>query len=122
MKLVSIPQVDTSFFDLYLPYPDALNSGGYLVPTPSGSVYTYSQIDLLIAGIESRYLGIKVNSLIDFFKDHLNRIADHKVYITVENNDLIDTFSIAFIKVLCSSDKDLLKMMLKNAPFTFGEI
>ena len=56
IKLVAIPMLDIVHLPLCLATPNVHNTGGYLVPTPSGSSYAYSPIDMLVAGIEAHRL------------------------------------------------------------------
>lgn len=116
MKLVAIPQVDIAALPLYLPSPTEFNTGGFLVPSPSGSFFTYSTIDLLVAGYTAAVRGEEVHDLVKYFDSFrdLTMVGEYFVYITYIK-DQIMTRSIAYIKNI---ETDL-SLMIRNAPLTF---
>ena len=127
MRLVATVNIDVEEFPLHLPPPDEISSGGFVVPyvdPVTGKVRTlpaYSNIDLLIAGLEAVRKGVIVYSLTNFFDVNRVMMSDHDVVITISSDAVINTWSIAQIKshILINKDGEMLRIMMKNAPLTF---
>lgn len=117
VRILSSVRVDVGEFPLRLPIPTPENSGGYL--TPIG--YTYSDIDLLVAGLEAVELKKDVTNLAQFFDSHRNMISMSKVKLTFSIDNEIYHESILCIKnrILATKNENLLTVMQKNAPLTF---
>lgn len=116
-RLVSFPMVDVAELPLHLPFPNEYNAGGYLVPSPSGSVYQYSPIDLLVAGIEASWTGEVVTNLCDWFYKNQHPTSTHMIHIILKLDNKIVSASLAELKdtkISC-----IQKVMLTNAPLTF---
>ena len=112
-------------FPLALPVANNINSGGYLLPVLKGnkweSTYSYSHIDLLVAGLEAYWLGVEVTNLSAFFDEHRVQYSCSKLYLAVKFDLEIKIKTIAEWKlVLVTQDNPELKQVLKkNAPLTF---
>lgn len=123
MNLVSMPVVDIRLLPLSLSLPDGINNGGYKIPNVSSFDHVYSPIDLLVAGIEALRRDIIVTSLVSFFDNNRDGCtSESEVFITLLDSNLdnsINTRPIAWIKQESKLDKDLYKLMLRNAPLTF---
>lgn len=111
MRLLAFPILDVGGFPLHLPAADAINSGGCL---SSGSVYCYSPIDLLAAGLEAVKHNLIVSDLVRFFDKYKVLDSFHEVYLTYENNKNIYTHSIARIR-----DMEIRDEFKKHAPLCF---
>jgi len=126
-KLITLPQVDVGEFNsLRLPTPDSVNSGGYLVPdlrNPINTIYIYSPIDLLIAGLESSYRGQIVDHLAKYFDSTRVMFAEDWVYLHIKNMHTGQIFvhSVASAKryIILTKDTDMVYSLKRNAPLTF---
>jgi hypothetical protein len=127
-KLVSMPQVDVGELPLQLPVPDSINTGGYCIPSPRGSLYIYSPIDLLVAGLEAYEKGEIVTDLTQFFdkcRGYVHSMFDVTLAVSsVGEGGLPPAIRskciaewIALIEIY--QNYDLFKVMLRNAPLTF---
>ncbi len=122
-KLISTVQGDVGELPVQLPVPDSINTGGFCIPTPSGSVYTYSQIDLLVAGLEGELTNQVIYNLVRFFDNYRGRsmLSEYRIYLTVRGPNFVTALSISEWKafILINKCEELLKVMRKNAPLTF---
>jgi len=122
-RLVSAVQVDAEGFPLRLPIPSMENTGGFLVPTPNGTTYNYSPIDILVAGLEAYKLGEEITNLPQFFDKHRRMYTMLLVHLTVLNTQTGQLLyrSVADYKYYIKLDnkEDLLKALRRNAPLTF---
>lgn len=116
-QMVSMPVVDISLLPLSLPVPDGINNGGYKLPNGN----EYSPIDLLVAGIEASRRNIIVTSLSSFFDKNRDGCSSESfVFVTLLGDDgNIGTYPISWIKHESKLDRDLYKLMARNAPLTF---
>lgn len=122
MKLVSSVQADIEAFPLCLPPPDGINNGGYCIPTPEGSMYAYSPIDILIAGLEASRLDITISDLPAFFCKKRVCFSANLVYVAIQGDDgFITSNSMQWWLLLAESQKskDLVRIFNKNAPLFF---
>jgi hypothetical protein len=124
-SLVVSPYASIGAFPLLsLPFPNCLNSGGYLIPTQDGVQYAYSNIDLLVAGLESEYRNISICDLSVFFRQNPIRISENDVvlYYRAEDSQVTIVNSIVKIKQIIKvyKDTELQKCMHRNAPLTFN--
>lgn len=123
VSLVSIPQVDISLLPLSLSAANGINNGGYKLPNINGVIHEYSPIDLLIAGIEAQRRDIIVTSLVSFFDNNRDGCSSESdVHVILLYSDLekyIKMYTIAQVKQEIKFDKNLYKLMLRNAPLTF---
>lgn len=128
-SLVSIPSVDVTGFPLlHLSVPDQFNTGGYCIPTDAGSVYVYSQIDLLVAGLESLHRNVNVYDLSKFFDLYRGTIMSSlsSVYLGYQISSIAYGDSIFYRPIIdiianiqYTRDEDFLNVLRKNAPLTF---
>jgi hypothetical protein len=122
-RLVSSVQIDVGEFPLHLPVPNSVNTGGYTIPSERGqSIYVYSQIDLLIAGLEADRMGYLVDNLGHFFDKFRFMMSDFDVFLAVKRDeDPIVTKSVGLWKaqILSTNNEALLQVLRRNAPLTF---
>ena len=115
VRLISSVLVDVGEFPLHLPVPTVDNGGGYLLPTG----YSYSPIDLLVAGLEAVRLNKQVYNLAQFFDTYRAMLSMSKICLTVQYNEQVIHESIFCLRVMCLENDKLLTVMRKNAPLSF---
>jgi hypothetical protein len=119
-KLVLIPQIDANEFPLYLPPPNSENSGGY-IKYNYGTIYDYSPIDIVVAGVEAIYRDELVTNLPNFFRKYPIRQSDTELVIGVKTDRLLIIDTISRLKTKLYLFDGLIQILRKNAPLTFKE-
>lgn len=92
------------------------------MPTPSGSIYAYSNIDLTVCCLGAYLLGKRIDHLLRFYIDNEPLFSEHFVYVSYLKGDALFSESISMIKTKCLSDTELLRVMNKNAPIIFRSL
>jgi len=135
MKIICTTLLDTSILDIFnLPEPSINNTGGFRTRlinenNVSSIVFSYSPIDLCVAGLTQYYLNNKsdnnghspivITNLSEWFIQNNDRIGEMWVTCTTLINGLIIAHNIIEWKILCKLDSRLHLLFKKNAPFTF---
>jgi hypothetical protein len=104
---------------LRLPPPNSLNGGGYYL---GSNIYSYSPIDLAVAGVECTKRCLVCTDLEKFFYQGYHALSENKLSMTIQHFDgYIETESISYFKkqIVIYKSKDILDLMIKNAPLTF---
>jgi hypothetical protein len=121
IKLASSIQIDMSLYPLNLPLPDGINNGGYMLP---GFGHAYSQIDLLIAGLEASNNQITIVNLTQFFDKYRLMCSMSWVSLTIFNSEedsgwQLQYLTVSELKAQCTKNNELLTVLRCNAPLTF---
>lgn len=123
MRIVSVPNVDAGALPLRLPVADGINNGGFVVPGPGGRTQqAYSNIDLLVAGIEAIRTEDTIYHLAKYFDVCRNGMySENEVYIYYTVGDSFHVKSVAQIKhdLRINRNETILRVLQKNAPLTF---
>jgi hypothetical protein len=129
IRVVSVPNVDVGALPLRLPVADGINNGGFVLPGPRGqTAQAYSNIDLLVAGLEASLIRYEVRNLTKYFdlKRH-GMFSENKViiYYTVGDSGIVEAKTVTEIKhdlrILRGTNdyEELLRVLRRNAPLTF---
>ena len=119
-RIVLIPQIDAGAFDLRLPSPDSLNTGGYMIPTSKGTIYSYSPIDLAVASLEAKRLHLIPTDLQRFFTQNKFRLSETLLHLGFAREDTVYIYSITQWKVLMNDPfySGIIPILKTNAPLT----
>ena len=115
VKLLIMPCIDMSLTSLCLKEANSVNTGGFCFPTGQ---YIYSPIYLCVCGLSTTE---KVTDLSQWFRLNPNRIGESllTVILLIDSTAVNKTITEWKHFIQCESSHLVLKILKKNAPFTF---
>lgn len=120
--------MDVGLTKLDLPLPNEGNCGGYRqfidTVTYNDSIFTYSPIDICVAGLTSIYTQETIIDLSKWFVNNPEPLGEAWVTCTIlhtKTNTIINE-NIAALKVICKYNSAIRKLLKVNAPFTFRRV
>ena len=121
MVILTIPLFNKEEFYGALPLPTQQNTGGFVFPSGTSNLGTYSMyspIDLAVASLIKPTK--KIKNLKEWFAKNPKRTNENYIYITYRYKDSVYSESITEIKnrIFTKSEWAIFK---KIAPFTFKE-